>query len=241
MDNVLESIIECNDLSINPTIIFNEGWMTRLLVYYSVKRDIKIGEIDFGDVKNWTSEALISSPFIKAKKMKEGYTHTDIAFGDFEEIEFDKRGELKIKEDAQVFGVIEAKMKNNLSQRTSNFNNYNQASRNVVCIANNILNTNCNGYFFVVAPESMIIKHGISNQIEKSNILKQVKNRFDVYDDEFRNKKNYKEIVSIIRDMKIMALSYEDWIKLFKGLPEEKKLNDFYKKCLKWNRIEILT
>ena len=85
MQHLLDIITSIeNDLpNINPTQIYNEGWMTRLLMKQSILEKTKLEKFDFGKFNNWTSEALISSPFLKAKKCKEGYTHADIAFGDF--------------------------------------------------------------------------------------------------------------------------------------------------------------
>ena len=106
---------------INPTIIYNEGWMIRLLVIESMIEKLKINKVDFGLLarKNWSSEALITSPFVETKENREGYTHADIILGDFS-VNYNERGDVKLNDSPDVLGIIEAKMGSNLSQGTSN-------------------------------------------------------------------------------------------------------------------------
>ena len=35
---------------VNPTVIYNEGWMTRLLVNQSMKEKTKLNGVDFGKI-----------------------------------------------------------------------------------------------------------------------------------------------------------------------------------------------
>src|SRR5574337_1158961 len=75
MSSTIEKIYALNVLAknINPTIIYNEGWMIRLLVIESMIEKLNIEGIDFEMLatKNWSSEALIKSPFVEAKKYRE--------------------------------------------------------------------------------------------------------------------------------------------------------------------------
>jgi len=157
---------------INPTVIFNEGWMTRLLVIESMRIGIVIDDIDFRNLakKEWSSEALISSPFVGIDKNPEGYTHADIILGDFK-IDYLNRGEITVKDDAQILGIIEAKMGSNLSQDTSNAKDYNQASRNICCLAHNTINfSTCDIFFMVVAPDNKIKSNKIIDQVSKEKV-----------------------------------------------------------------------
>jgi len=85
MNAILKIIetISTDNPALNPTAIYNEGWMTRLLVHYSIKEKIVLHDIDFSKIRNNTSEALIDSPFVHASKYREGYTHADMVLGDF--------------------------------------------------------------------------------------------------------------------------------------------------------------
>jgi len=221
---------------LNPTAIYNEGWMTRLLVYRSIEQKLVINGIDFGNLKNWTSEGLISSPFVFARTKREGYTHADMALGDFS-IKYEERGEITVEKDARFFGIIEAKMGSNLSQGTTTVPFvYNQASRNVACIATQTHDKNCTIFFGVVAPADMLLKHDIDAQLKL--IEQQILDRFALYDNLNEPKVADREaIMSKVRTCNIWSFSYEDWIDCFTDLTVKKELNDFYTECRKWNRL----
>jgi len=230
-EHILNSIENKNTVpNVNPTEIFNEGWMTRLLVYQSIKEKICIdGLIDFKGIKNWSSEGLISSPFIKVKKNREGYTHADMCLGDFT-IDYRGRGEISVSDNASIFGIIEAKMGSNLSQGTTHAPEYNQTSRNLACIAENAKSEDCKTFFAVVAPSKIIEHHNIKGQTEKEFMIKQIHSRF-----ELSGLTADSDLIKRAEKCVIKALSYEDWIDILK---ETDMIKDFYANCLKWNRIK---
>jgi len=68
-----------------PTILSNEGWMTRLLVMVSIDARLALPHMDFGNIRHWYSEGLLASPFLARSQqdsLAEGYTHADIEKGD---------------------------------------------------------------------------------------------------------------------------------------------------------------
>ncbi len=75
-----------------------------------------------------------------------------MALGDFE-VGYAGKGVLKIIRDTGIFGVIDAKMGSPLTSGTTNVPNYNQASRNLACMAFNTLNTGHKISLKVIAPE----------------------------------------------------------------------------------------
>lgn len=238
MKNLLEIIktLDSDKPNLNPTEIYNEGWMTRLLVFESVKEKIRLRDIDFRSISYWTSEALISSPFVNARKYREGYTHADMALGDFS-VAFNERGEIKISKTAKVFGIIEAKMGSNLSQGTTHFKEYNQASRNLACIAHNTYDIDCEIFFYVVAPEKKISEHEIKKQIDLQTMIDQIIIRFKGYSDEFKKDCQMDLIISKANKCKVASISYEDWIEKIIDASSRKSLFEFYEKAKKWNRI----
>ena len=221
---------------INPTVIFNEGWMTRILVEISIKEHLIVGNIDFSKFQNWSSEALIDSPFVKANEKREGYTHADVILGDFT-INYSQQGNVIIKDDAKILGIIEAKMGSNLSQKTTNADEYNQASRNICCLAYNTLQTNgnCEFFFIVVAPRIKIRDNDIESQINYSTLYNQILKRFKV-----SNKPINSDLLRKIEDNKnnIFSISYEEWISKIKNQSDKKLLEDFYYDCLIHNKIQ---
>ncbi len=213
MSSTIEKINALSILTenINPTIIYNEGWMIRLLTIESIIEKLKIKGIDFERLatKNWSSEALVKSPFVQAKEFREGYTHADIILGDFS-INYDERGEVKLNDSPEYLGIIEAKMGSNLSQGTSNAKNYNQASRNVCCLSYLTRGyPDCEIFFAVAAPKMTIEK--IKNQIERDIITNQIKERF-----QYSKDNKYPEIKGKVEKCKVLSISYERWIEEIK-------------------------
>ncbi|MBN4062281.1 hypothetical protein JYU20_03695 [Bacteroidales bacterium AH-315-I05] len=237
MEAIIEIInsIDSNQRNVNPTEVYNEGWMTRILVYYSIKEQIKLKGIDFGTIDNWTSEALISSPFVYAKNFREGYTHADMALGDFD-VDYEARGEIKIK-DKGLFGIIEAKMGSNLSQGTTHAPNYNQASRNLACIAYNTMKSGCKIFFAVAAPKQKIEEHAIEEKVNLQKMLGEIEKRFDMYDKSDAVRDSYSDVMKKASGCSVWTITYEDWIEAFSNVDIKIVLNDFYEKSLHWNRI----
>lgn len=247
-ENILELSNSTKDLKINPTIIYNEGWLLRILVSYSMDLELCFKGLNFKKSYNWTSEGLLSSPFVDVKAgalknkgeaiRREGYTHVDAAIGDFE-IKYNDSARIRLKPIANYFAVIEAKLKSNLSRETSNAKDYNQATRNIICIASNVIESKCDSSFIIVAPETTIKKHKIESQIEKETIMMQAKDRFDYYNDEFKKNKKYGLIVDKIRTMNIQLITFEEWIDILPSSETKDKIDKFYKECLKWNKIKL--
>lgn len=232
MQTIIDIIksIDSNSSNINPTQIYNEGWMTRLLMIQSIKEKIVFKGINFTEEFNWTSEALVSSPFISTKQNREGYTHADIVFGDFK-VNFKESGKITILDDAKIFGIIEAKMKSGLSKETKNFKNYNQASRSLLCIGKNTYDKKCKTFYIVVAPFKRLER--IKKDTNLEILHTQIDNRYFEHKDDI----NLTKILSKAKDCKVMEWSYEEWIEAIKDVEAKKYLNEFYNKALTWNRL----
>lgn len=259
MEGIFEIIRTINHgrAKVNPTEIYNEGWMTRLLIHYSIKEKLTLKKeeevlIDFGRISNWTSEALISSPFVNAKNNREGYTHADMALGDFE-VNFQKessdkkiknKGLITVDDNANVFGIIEAKMGSPLSKGTKHAENYNQAVRNITCIIHNsINNSKCDTFFYVVAPKEKIYtkreaKREWTKMLEiddiKFNLKKRINDHNEINDEQICSK----ELIRKIEDnCKIGLFSYDLWIEQITNQKAQEELSAFYIECKKWNNI----
>lgn len=231
---MLEKIKALNMLSenINPTIIYNEGWIVRLLVIESMLEKITIENIEFGKLANkkWSSEALIASPFVTTKINREGYTHADIILGDFD-VNYGERGEVVLTDIPEILGIIEAKMGSNLSKGTVNAPDYNQASRNVCCLAHTTQSTDCDTFFIIAAPQSIIKKYNFEEQINQ--IRTQISERFSHSEISYS-----KEIEKKVIECKVSVISYEDWINTLKDNEKKNILFDFYNQCKKYNKIQ---
>lgn len=127
-----------------PTDLYNEGWMLRLVLdWFSLNPGIDHG-LAFTTTDKWYSEALLPSAFlarVRGDKLAESWTHADGVIGDFV-IGSDCRGDLSLADGASRFLVTEAKMFSKLSSGVTNARYFNQASRNIACIAETIFRAN---------------------------------------------------------------------------------------------------
>jgi hypothetical protein len=239
--SIIEKIKALHELvkGINPTIIYNEGWIIRLLVEESIRAKIKVKNIDFSKMKNWTSEAKISSPFegaeLKSINKNETKTQTDIILGDFPNPKFGETGgsEVKAEKNAEILGIIEAKMGSSLSQGIKKAEKYNQASRSISCLAHATKESpKCEIFFAVVAPHIQIEKSKFKEQI--NNVEEEIKGRFIStkgivgYTDDMREK---------VKNCKKLIISYEEWISKIEDNDVKKAVVGFYEKCIKYNKI----
>jgi hypothetical protein len=245
IDTVSRMLKRCNTEGTNicPTILYNEGWMTRLLVEVSLSAKLKLSHIDFGSIRHWYSEGLLSSPFLarsQRDKLAEGYTHADMALGDFH-VDASNRGDISITGTTGIFGVIEAKMGSQLSHSTKNAPSYDQASRNLACIAFNTLSTNHNIFFAVAAPQQKIEKYKFEEQVNISKMIEKIEKRFDMYkENDKENDKVYalkEQVLQRARTCRCFVVSYETWIEALSEYDIHPYFNEFLNQCYRFNKI----
>lgn len=239
--NAIIDSIDQEQPNLNPTQIYNEGWMTRLLVKFSIEDKLKFKRIDFSSIHHWCSEALIRSPFLPRKRkdpLAESHTHADMAIGDFE-VNFGYNSEIKLKNNPNLFGIVEAKMGSNLSRGITHAENYNQASRSLACIAYMTKDTSCKIFFSVVAPEYTLEKYKIDEQIDKEFMMRQIRGRFNQYDEKFRKDEDMDGVLAKANECDVWSASYEDWIDAINDPQLKRALKVFYGKAKKWNNYQV--
>src|SRR6266496_1659029 len=147
-----------------PTVLFNEAWMLRLVLDWCSKHPEAITALRFLPESRSYSEALLPSRFFSeasGDRLGEGYTHADAVIGHFR-MRQGGRGDIEITETGTQLVVVEAKMGSLLSPGTTNARSYNQAARNIACIAKLVGDAGrpATEYarlgFFVLAPEQRI-------------------------------------------------------------------------------------
>jgi hypothetical protein len=119
--------------------LYNEGWLLRIAMELH-SRGVKCLPIEFARDARWFSEPLLNSPFrarFRGDPLAERHTHADGVLGHVELATGSKRG-LQIKSSASQFVVFEAKMYSTLSAGTKNCEEYDQATRNVACMAHTL-------------------------------------------------------------------------------------------------------
>lgn len=239
-----------------PTEVFNEGWMLRLVLDALQTVDVPGHPLGFLGKSKWYSEARLISPFLRKPKkdlqgkekdtLGEGYTNADGVIGHFKFREDTKSG-LELIRGARQFVVVEAKMFSNLSSGTTNARGYNQAARNVACMASTIKASGISlndlesvGFFVVTAKRDTIF----ANCLKSKSIRDVVKERINSY--ESASRKEARELNEwetqyflplvdrLDKERRLSVLSWEQIIKPIAEIHEKigEELGQFYKCCL---------
>ena len=240
--------IENEDNNIQPTFLYNEGWMLKLVLKWFHMNKNLFHELAIKEQSKWYSEALLSSKFLPVfhgDKLAESYTHADGVYGDFR-IGGNGFGDLILMENCREFVVVEAKMFSKYSRGIKNALNYNQAARNVACMCNIVVNSGQNpeniSFYTVIPKIQMTEELTFSEYINIEHIKQTVLNRVNQYinrdDHHEKNQWYYDSFLPFCGKIKIGLLSWEDIIEFItlKNSEYGNNLNSFYQLCIKYNR-----
>lgn len=238
-----------------PTVLYNEGWMLRLVVQWFSEQNPSDHPLSFPEKSRWYSEALIPSAFLARKrgdKLAESWTHADGVIGHFE-IGKDKHKKtaLSLLPGATALKFLEAKMFSRLSSGITHARYYNQAARNIACIAEILhlaevhkTQTSINTLaFYLIAPESQIERGFFSKDLSKENIRINVERRVNDHDSEHKTDKkewfqNWFE--PTLEKVDIQSISWENILAYVRNIDPDtgNDLGKFYDKCLQYNKIK---
>ncbi len=241
-----------SDAAIPPTDLYNEGWMLRLVLdWLHRNRDQSVHTaIPFPTDARWYSEALLPSAFLpreRGDKLAESYTHADGVIGQFT-IGAGAKGNLSLESEesnARCFVVVEAKMFSKLSPGVTNASFYNQAARNVACMAYVLSDAKTRPEnigtlgFYVVAPEARIKEPAFSPYMTREHIEKTVKLRVDGYEGE-RDEWFKDCFLPALERIDIDTIAWEDIVSEIAGQDATygAALLEFYRECLRFNGPE---
>lgn len=234
------------DKNFPPTDLYNEGWMLRLVLdLFSFNPGID-HDLAFTTTDKWYSEALLPSAFlarVRGDKLAESWTHADGVIGDFV-IGADRKGDLSLAEGASRILVIEAKMFSKLTSSVKNAKYFNQAARNVACIAEVIRRAQTPPSrftkigFYVIAPESQIKDGVFAEYMAPEKIRNIVKQRVFEYQEPEKNSWFEEWFIPTMDKIQIHDISWEEIISLIEQFDSTcgADINAFYEKCLKFNQ-----
>lgn len=236
-----------DDAKFPPTDLYNEGWMIRLVLdWFSNNRKID-HDLSFMEDSDWYSEALLPSAFLaryRGDKLAESWTHADGVIGEFS-IGENADGDLTLSDKAKQIVVVEAKMFSKLSAGVKNASYYDQAARNIACIAEVISRAGRkigkidNVGFFVLAPQTRIEERVFSKQMDVDSIRSIVKRRVSEYEDQDKESWYVDKFIPVVKDMKIREISWEEVIEIISDNDKKAgdQLQEFYKKCIDFNQF----
>ena len=227
-----------------PTEVYNEGWMLRLVLDWLDRNRTLVHPLSFAPDARWYSEALLASRFLplaRGDTRAEGYTHADGVVGHFT-VTPGIRSEAVLLPGARQLMVIEAKMGSPLSEGTKNAAAYDQAARNVACIAHMLGaagvrpdSFSCLS-FCVVAPASQIESGTFGDLVTKASIESKVRQRVasygGVHDAWFED--IFRPTLDRI-DLKLLS-----WEAILDALPDAADVDDlhrFYAQCRRFNPL----
>lgn len=230
-----------------PTALYNEGWLLRLaLDWFSFHPGID-HILSVPNDATWYSEVLLASPFltrVRGDRLAESYTHADAVIGQFA-IGNSGRGDLVLLENTRHFVVVEAKLHSKLSTGTKNAPGYDQAARNVACMAHilSIIGTppdmlNRLG-FIVLAPESQISRGTFEQQLSRDSLYAKVKARVAAYNDPQRELWFTDWFLPMLKRMQVVAISWEAIADVIGTSDPDTAtgFRAFYEQCLVYNGL----
>jgi hypothetical protein len=241
--------LESADRRMPPTLLYNEGWLLRLLLD-AAQRGL-IPSIPLA--RNWFCEAQLPTPFGGARgPMSETNTRADGVMGDFVVTE-DTRSGLKLTSNAKRFEVFEAKMYSPLSARTRNAPGYDQAARTVACMARALQMAGRPPrsferiIFHVVAPQLQIDNGLFAAVMQPDSIRARIEERISQFTGQGRDDLNRWRAdwaLPLLETLSLggRALSLVSWESLITAVrgqsPEEADvIEEFYSKC-RQNRMD---
>jgi hypothetical protein len=175
-----------------PTILYNEGWLLRLVADWFSTSGIAGHPFSFPIDGHWFSEARLPSAFLprfRGDPLAESHTNADGVIGHFT-IGTKGKTDLELIPDATHFVVLEAKLYSGLSKGVKNAKYFDQAARSVACFAEVLSRSKSkpesfsNLGFYVLAPNDQIKARTFNRLLDKQSIKDKVKRRISSYDGE---------------------------------------------------------
>ena len=184
----------------------------------------------------WYAEALLPAQFLarfRGDPLAEGWTNADGCIGHFHINE--GKGELILDSRAAQFVVVEAKMGSGLSSGTTRAPGYDQAARNVVCMAEVLARADRHPdemsrlAFIVATPRIQIERSVFGDLVSAVHIRDTVLQRVKGYEG---NKDQWFEewFLPTLDETELHVISWEDAVK-----GTAAGYDAFYQRCLRYN------
>jgi len=230
--------------SFPPTLLYNEGWLLRLVLNWCSINQLGESPLSFSAGAKWFSEALLPSRFrarYRGDPLSESRTHADGVIGHLA-IGKEGKSDLELTSDATQFVILEAKINSPLSSGIKNAPDYDQAARSVACIvealrlANRLPVELSRLGFYVLAPEKNIQSGSFEAEMERSSIRSKVERRVTDYGGELDMW--YSDwLESSMNHVSIGVLSWEE---ILERIGDEDRavadsIKGFYDCCLEFN------
>ncbi len=226
-----------------PTELYNESWLMKLVFHQASTIPDETFPLGFRPGSTWFSEALLPTAFkarYQSDRLSESRTNADGVIGHIR-IGAKAKADLELIPNAAQFTVVEAKVGAPLSSGTANAKYFDQAARNVACMAEVIARAGQEPSsldrleFVVLAPQYSIEKGTFTDEMKRSSIEEKVRMRVDAYDGDLDGwlEQSFTPLMEVLE---LRALSWENaitWIREHKPSVAD-QLSEYYDLCLKF-------
>lgn len=222
--------------------------MLRLVLDWFSNNRPENGVLNFSQGARWYSEALLPSAFLARRRgdsLSEQWTHADGVIGHFD-IGANGVGDLSLKADATQFIVVEAKMGSKLSAGVKNAPYFNQAARNVACMAEVARRAEISPSefehlaFYVVAPRSKIDEGIFAQSMDAEAMGDIVQRRVAAYEEVEKQEWYDDWFLLLLAKADIRCVSWEEILETITNhsASDGEEMQRFYDKCLTFNNVE---
>jgi hypothetical protein len=225
-----------------PTALYNEGWMLRLVLDWFARQEPMGHPFDVLPGHGWRSEVLLPSAFLPRRRgdeLAESFTHADAIIGATRA--GSGRGDVVPAHETKQFVVVEAKLMSGLSAGTKRAATYNQAARNVACLATalaqgGVMPPDIIAGFVVVAPSAQIQRGVFENWCEKPHIVDVIRSRVADYEGA-RDEWFEQTFQPMIAALDVRLISWESVLDHIGDRDADAgvALSAFYERCLHFN------
>ena len=217
----------------------------RLFLDWFARHPDKKHPLSFAAEATWFSEALLPPAFLvrhRGDKLAENWTHADGAAGHIL-IGEDGKADLKLRPAATQFLVLEAKMFSSLSKGVTHAGYYDQAARNVACMAEVLHRAERHPSkltkfgFYLLAPSPQIERGVFSKVMHKESIIEKVSRRMRAY--EGKRERWFEEWFRPTWELiDVQCLSWEETIRFIQDHDPlaGASIDRFYGFCLRFGR-----
>jgi hypothetical protein len=227
-----------------PTEIFNEGWLLKAVLHQASQLALPGSPIAFAEAATWFSEALLPTAFTaryQGDPLAEARTNADGVIGHIL-VGTAAKADLVLKPDATQFAVVEAKIGSPLSSGTTRAPGFDQAARNVACIAEVLRRSTLSPdrveqlAFIVVAPQKAVEAGAFASEMVPGSIRRKIEERVASYKGE-KDDWFYNWATPTLEAVNLHTVSWESAIEaISRERPGEgAALDEFYQECLRFN------
>ena len=229
------------------TVLYNEGWLLRLVLDWFSCQPTPTHALAFAKGARWFSEALLPTQFFARRRgdeLAEGWTHADAVIGHVS-IGGSAVADTRLAAGATQFLVTEAKLYSPLSSGVTNAPYFDQAARNVACMAELLQRAGrppdqmSSLGFFVLAPAKQITGSVFATEMSPQSLRDKVTRRVSEYADPSKHQWLSEWFLPTLTKARIECLSWEGILEYVKSVDSGSgsELSDFYVRCLEFNRV----